>query len=182
MKPAEFIFLLWNRWHVVIFRKTQKQSYPHKTWRENELKWSEKGHGFIFCYFKRIRYPCKLLFFQVAVQQLLNPLHPFGLLWLLTGLGSRTRLLLMPVDCLWQALMQTPWLPWAITLNTQETARAGLTCGRVKGRERRQTWNGKKEKHPTANSRLCKMLFSPLEEHLEPLCECHEWWRLLLTS
>lgn len=90
------------------------------------------------CYFERIKSQHNLLFsfsfffFHVPVEQLLNPsVH----LASLTGLGSCTRPLLMPVDCLWQALMQTPWLPWAITLNTQERARAGLTCGRVRGRE-----------------------------------------------
>lgn len=108
-------------------------------------------------------------FFHVPIEQLLNPsVH----LASLTALGSCTRPPLMPVDCLWQALMQTPWLPWAITLNTQERARAGLTCGRVRGREGaretegeehlergRKRKNGRKEKHPTANSRLCKILF-----------------------
>lgn len=85
------------------------------------------------------------LFFCVPFEQLLNPsIYPFSFTDWIRFMHKAP---LMPLDCLWQALMQTPWLPWAITLNTQERARAADLWEVERGQERaeRDWWNKRKE-------------------------------------
>lgn len=97
MKTAKFIFSLKTVLHVVNLRKTKAQ---HATIQKHVRTNTHFQHKKIFSYyFEKIKSAHNLFFLQVDVEQLLNPLLSVHLASL-TGLGSCTRPLLMPADCL----------------------------------------------------------------------------------